>query len=141
MRRKLMHAALAVLLVGPAAYAHHPFDAEFDSTKPVTLTGTVKEFEWRNPHSGIHLDGRDGSGKSGEWLVELANVPDLTKAGWTAMSMKPGDKITVEGWRAKDGSMHVSAKQVTTAAGKVMSAASSLDAATQSSAAPVAPKR
>ena len=127
MRRKLMHAALAVLLVAPAAYAHHPFGAGFDSSKPVTLTGTVKEFEWRNPHSGIHLDGRDGAGKTGEWLVELGNVPDLTKAGWTAMSLKAGDKITVEGWMAKDGSMHVNAKQIKTAAGKTMSGASSIN--------------
>jgi hypothetical protein len=122
-----MHAALAALLVAPAAYAHHPFDAEFDSSKPVTLTGTVTTFEWRNPHSGIHLDGRDATGRSGEWLVELANVPDLTQAGWTAMSLKAGDRITVEGWMAKDGSMHVSAKQVTTPAGKTMSAASSFN--------------
>jgi hypothetical protein len=136
MRRRLMHAALAVLLAAPAAYAHHPFDAEFDSTKPVKLTGTVKEFEWRNPHSGIHLDGRDGAGKTGEWLVELANVADLTQAGWTAMSIKPGDKVTVEGWMAKDGSMHVNAKQVTTPAGKTMSAASSVNSTNPPSAAP-----
>jgi hypothetical protein len=128
MSRILVLSALTALLFAPSAFAHHPFAAEFDLNKPVTITGTVTVFEWMNPHSGIHVEGRDAKGVTGEWIIELGGSGDLTRSGWTKASLKPGDKITVEGWMARDGSKHVNAKQVKMPAGKTLMAASSHDA-------------
>jgi hypothetical protein len=61
-------------------------------------------------------------------MVELGGMADLTKGGWSRMSLKPGDMVTVEGWMARDGSKHVNARQVTTPAGATLMAASSLEA-------------
>src|SRR5688572_30598534 len=132
MSRMLVHTAMAVMLLAPAAFAHHPFGDEFDRNKPVTVTGTVTEFEWRNPHAGIHVEGKDASGNSGEWMVELGGMADLTKSGWSRTSLKPGDMVTIQGWMAKDGSKHVNARQVTTSAGAKLMAASSMDASASS---------
>ena len=99
-----------------------------DSNKPVTVTGSVTMFEWMNPHSGIHIDGRDAQGNAGEWVIELGGSQELTRSGWTKASLKAGDKITVEGWMARDGSKHVNAKQVKMSNGKTLMAASSYNA-------------
>jgi hypothetical protein len=53
MRKLALLTSLCVVLIVPGAFAHHPFAADFDSAKPVTVTGTVESFEWTNPHSSI----------------------------------------------------------------------------------------
>jgi len=96
--------ALAALisLLSPAAWAHHSF-AMFDAGKVVTLTGTVKEFQWTNPHVLLWIvrDPNDGQSATGDggvlWTIELSTSPGpLSRIGWNKHSLTPGDRITVE---------------------------------------------
>jgi hypothetical protein len=84
----------AAFLAGPAA-AHHSF-AMFDADRLVTLTGTVKEFEWTNPHSWLYLVVQGTDGKVAEWSLEMAGTGSNTRTGWKPDSVKPGDKVSVE---------------------------------------------
>jgi hypothetical protein len=97
---------------GLAVAAHHSFAAEFDFQKPVTLTGVVVLWEMINPHGWITLDVRGEDGKAVRWMVETSNPNGLMRLGWTKRSLKPGDEITVEGYKAKDGSNTANAATV-----------------------------
>lgn len=128
MRVPLLLSAIFVLFLASGASAHHPFAAEFDESKPVTLTGTVTKFEWKNPHAMVHIDGRDSAGQRGQWTIELGGMDELMKQGWTRDSIKLNDSVTIEGWRAKDGSRLANAKSVKSSGGAMLMAASSFDA-------------
>ena len=88
--------AIGALLAGVAlscggtAWAHHSF-AMFDQTKQVSIAGTVKDFEWTNPHAFIELEAPDGK----LWSVELNSPNNLVRQGWKRTALKPGDKVTV----------------------------------------------
>jgi len=110
---------LAVALVGVGlllafrpVVAHHAFAAEFDSDKPVTLTGTVTKVEWTNPHTWFYIDVKDQTGKVTNWGLEMGSPNGLMRNGWTRNSMKIGHEVTVEGSRARDGSNHANARAV-----------------------------
>ncbi len=85
--------AAAALAAGPSL-AHHSF-AMFDMTKDVSLEGTVKEFQWTNPHSWVQVVVQDPAGKDVEWSIELGGPSNLFHKGWTRNSIKPGDKIAM----------------------------------------------
>jgi hypothetical protein len=125
--RKLALLSLFVLLTCVSAFAHHPFDADYDRNKPVTLTGTVESFEWASPHASVVLDAKDATGQMAQWTVELGSAADLGRGGWMRTSLKHGDQITVQGWAAKDGTKRANAKSVKMAGGKTLMAASSFD--------------
>jgi hypothetical protein len=86
-------AAVAVTLALPAA-AHHSF-AMFDSAKETTLQGTVKEFQWTNPHAWVQLLVAGPDGKTTEWSIECASPNALKRQGWRGTSIKSGDRVTV----------------------------------------------
>src|SRR5215471_14694701 len=117
--------AIALGLAAIPALAHHSFAAEYDSAKPVTLTGTVTKVEWMNPHARFYLDVKDDAGKVTNWEFELGSPNGLMRAGWTRNSLKQGDMVTVSGSLAKDGSNLANARSVVLADGKRVFAASS----------------
>jgi hypothetical protein len=93
---------LLTLSLTPSARAHHS-SAMFDHDKEVTLPGTVKAFEWTNPHCWIQLIVRNPDGTDVEWGIELLSPRLLVRAGWKAGDVKAGDKITVVVHPKKDG--------------------------------------
>ncbi|MGD8339533.1 MAG: DUF6152 family protein [Gammaproteobacteria bacterium] len=125
---------LAVLAAGSTtASAHHSFPAQYDADKSVTLTGTVTDVQWTNPHIFIFIDVTDDeSGEVINWALELGGPNSLLRLGWKRDSLKPGDVITVDGSLARDGSNLANAETIIlTATGQRMLAGSSRDAATQ----------
>jgi len=109
---------LGVLLAARPGVAHHAFAAEFDSDKPVKLTGAVTRLDWTNPHAWIYVDIKDETGKVANWGFELASPNGLMRNGWTRFSLKPGDVVTIEGSRAKNGSTNANAQSVVTSTGQ-----------------------
>lgn len=102
-----------------SAVAHHSFGAEFDGTKPVTLTGVVTKIEWTNPHSHFYIDVRDAKGRVSNWSFQGYTVNALYRTGWKRdVSMKVGDTVTVFGWLARDGTKAAHAREVTLANGR-----------------------
>ena len=92
----------AGLLVAPPALSHHSF-AMFDSKQEVMLSGTVKEFQWTNPHSWLQVEvQRDGS--SVEYSIELGSPNSMSRKGWRRTTFKPGDKVTLAMNPMRDGS-------------------------------------
>jgi len=115
-----------ILLLAAATFlAHHSLAADFDTTKPVTLTGSVTKIEWMNPHVHVYIDVNAGRGTPARWSVEMGSPNGLMQRGWTRKSMKIGDVITVDGSRAKDGSNIANARSIVLPTGVRLSAASS----------------
>jgi hypothetical protein len=121
----LATAALGLLLAAVPVMAHHSFAAEFDSNKPIKLTGSVTKIEWMNPHAYFYIDVKDEKGQTTNWGLEMGSPNGLMRQGWTRNSMKVGDVVTVEGSAAKDGSNIGNARSVTLSGGQRLFAASS----------------
>jgi len=97
---------VAVVLTSAAAFAHHPVPGKFDEKKPVTLTGIVTMVDWRNPHVHIFMNVASG-GETVNWAVELESPIELARNGWASDAVQPGDRITVQGIAARNGSRQV----------------------------------
>jgi len=107
-------AALTTILL-----AHHSFGAEYDATKPVTITGVITKIEWTNPHSYFFLDVKDAKGNVANWKLEGYPPSVLSRTGWKKdVTMKIGDTVTVFGWHARDGTNWAHSREVTFADGK-----------------------
>ena len=115
MRNKLVLfiAAAGLLLAAAPIWAHHAFAAEFDSKKPIKFTGTVVKVDFINPHSWIHMDVKDESGKVTRWMIEGGSPNTLFRRGITKDSLPEGTQITVDGYQAKDGSNKANGRDVT----------------------------
>ena len=113
-------AALAVAVLAPPALAHHS-GSMFDPTKTVTLEGTVKEFQYTNPHSWLEIVVVGADGKPVEWGFESEGPSTLLRAGIKAKSFLPGEKVTVSCHPMKDGRTAGSLLSVTKADGTVLS--------------------
>ena len=101
----VMTAALCSALQALPSHAHHS-GVLWDSTRTVTLTGTVREFQWTNPHCWIQLlvaDGADASGTAVEWSVEMAAPGQVLRGGWKPGTLMPGQRIRVTIHPARDG--------------------------------------
>lgn len=93
---------LALAALAAPASAHHSYSM-FDIDKTVTVEGTVKQFDWTNPHTWIQLVTLDKNGKQVDYPVELGSVTILAKLGWNPRTLQPGDKVTVEVHPLKSG--------------------------------------
>lgn len=90
--------------VSSSVRAHHSFAAEFDGNQPVTLKGTIVKMDWVNPHTWIHLDVKNPDGTVTRWMIEGGTPNTLVRRGFNKKSVPAGTEITIEGYRAKNGS-------------------------------------
>ena len=97
----LLAAAMALGMVSPAL-SHHSH-AMFDHTKQVSVSGTVTEFVYRNPHAFLYVDVKGDNGETMNYWVELSNLTNMIRRGVGQTTFKPGDKVTVNLHPLKDG--------------------------------------
>jgi len=113
--------------------AHHSFAAEYDSTKTVTVKGTINKLAWVNPHAYVYVDVKDAGGKVTTWAFESLSPNALSRQGWNRNSLTKGEEVTVEGYMAKDGkpladgSIHANSRGITRADGRKVFVGSSAD--------------
>jgi hypothetical protein len=108
-KRLRVFATVWLALAPAAAAAHHSFAAQYDANKQVTLQGVITKVEWMNPHVYFYLDVPDEKGRVATWAVEGGAPNVLYREGWKPTSLKTGDRVTILGSRAKDGSNLVNA--------------------------------
>jgi hypothetical protein len=106
MAHKLGNVAFLVgfLAFSVPLFAHHGA-ASFDTSKTVTVTGTVTEYIWSNPHVLVKLDAKDDSGNVSHWVVEAWNPVTQSSRGWTKNTFKPGDEVIVDVAQAKNNQL------------------------------------
>jgi hypothetical protein len=108
---RILVAAMAMTGV-TSAYAHHPIQAKFDPGQEQHLQGIVTKVDWRSPHVHLFVNVKKGN-QVLNWAVELENPYLLLNSGWDENTVHPGDSLTIDGMRARDGSRQVWGEQVT----------------------------
>ena len=94
--------ALALAAMACPVMAHHG-SASFDADKKLVLKGTVTEWFWANPHCFLKFDVKDANGQVAHWIAETSNPSDMSNAGWSKQTFKPGDEVTVTVQPVKNG--------------------------------------
>ena len=112
-KRAFLVAAM-VLSVAVPVLAHHSLDAEYDRDRQITLTGTVTKVNWSNPHVhfSIHVIKEAGTAT---WEVEMGSPNAQILGGWKIDTFKPGDRVVISGYPARDGSNLAFARRVSKA--------------------------
>jgi hypothetical protein len=127
MKSALAFCTLATFAGILPALAHHSFAAEYDQKQPVSFAGIVTKLDWMNPHVYFYVDATDKDGNVAHWACEAGNPNALARRGWKKDSLKQGDRVTVQGYRAKDGTFTMNARSIVLADGSKVFAASSED--------------
>src|SRR5213078_4822566 len=109
---------VGLLLGSVSAFAYHPEAAEFDTSKPIKITGTVRKVELMNPHIWFYVDVKDESGKVTTWGFSGLPPGMAVRKGFTKDTLKIGETVAVQGFRAKDGSNNASGFVLTFADGR-----------------------
>jgi hypothetical protein len=109
---------LAAALVMPVSLQGHHGWAEFDSGQEITLTGSVTDFHFVNPHCVVEFDAKDSKGQMRRWQGEFSSPGPMTRKGWTAASLQPGDTFTVVGNPAKNGAAAIHVLKIRLANGQ-----------------------
>ena len=117
-------AALVGLSVASAA-AHHSFSAEYDSNKPLKLTGKVIEMRWSNPHAWIYINVTGKDGKVVKWAWETGGANALYRRGWRKEDLVAGTDLVIDGYQARNGSTTANATSITFKDGRRLFAGSS----------------
>jgi uncharacterized protein DUF6152 len=108
---KVLRAWLLVIpmlaLVVARASSHHAFSPVYDAKRVITVSGVVTQFKFVNPHAMMFMDVKDESGKVLPWVVEFAGRLNLSEVGWTAESIKAGERVTVTGNPTHTGSQRM----------------------------------
>ena len=110
--------ALLVVVLSPTAALPHHSNVAYEVTKVITITGVVKNFEWVNPHTWLHISVKNPNGTMENWAIEAGTPNVLFRRGFTKESLLPGTEIVVDGYRAKDGSRRANGRDLTFADGK-----------------------
>jgi len=117
--------SLILAATGVSLSAHHSFAAEFDATKPVLFKGTVTKMDWLNPHVWIHMTVTRPNGTTEAWMVEGGAPTVLFRRGFTKTALLPGTQVVVDGYRAKDGTNKMNAREITLPDGRKLFAGAS----------------
>ena len=120
--RNALLAATLLTIVAPEAAAHHSFAVFFDETKSVSVSGSVTEFRFTNPHAVIEITRKTPQGQTETWRAETNAVTLLRRRGWTAESLKVGEIVTIDGWPSRDGSRYLRVRRVVRSDGTVLGA-------------------
>lgn len=113
------YAVMGVLAGAGAARAHHS-DALYDQEQLVTVTGTVAQFEFQNPHDLIYLDVKDQQGRFQQWIVYGSAPAALSKVGWHRGTIQPGEQLTITGFQRNDGRKGLLHLKIVRANGEVL---------------------
>jgi hypothetical protein len=105
--------------------AHHSFSAEYDSNKPIKLTGTVIEMRWSNPHAWIYINVTGKDGKVVKWAWETGGANALYRRGWRKEDLASGTELVIDGYQARNGSTTANATSITFKDGRRLFAGSS----------------
>jgi len=123
MRLLPMMLAGGLAVLASAAGAHHSFAVYFDSSKDVTITGTVTGFRFTNPHGTIALDVTDARGRVTRWRAETNAPVVLQRRGWSRDTIKPGQLVTIDGWPSRDGKPYMRMRRAVDANGRLIGTA------------------
>ena len=116
----LSAAGFTLFLTSLPALAHHSFAAEFDTAKPVTMTGVVTKVEWQNPHIWFYLDVKGEDGKVTNYAFSGGAPGQLMRRGIMKSAIQVGSAVTVDGFKAKDGSNNAFGSKVTYPDGRMV---------------------
>jgi Family of unknown function (DUF6152) len=111
---------LSLGVLSPASLSAHHGAAAFDTGKKLTLSGTVTEWIWANPHCFLKFDVKGESGELVHWVAETSNPADMTNVGWSKQVLKSGDQVTVTVEPVKNGRPAARVLQVMLPSGKTL---------------------
>lgn len=124
---KLLHLAARLIVLGAgsslafsAAYAHHSVAAGFDMNDSTTVTGTITEMEWINPHARMFVEVSGPDGEIQTWTAWFTSANNLFRRGWRADDLPVGEMVTVSGFPARDGGYEVYGGETTLPDGRVL---------------------
>jgi len=126
--RFALAAAVASLLASAVpALAHHSLTAEFDTDRTVSLTGTITEMKWTNPHAWLYINVKDEKGQIQNWAIEFATPNQLYRRGWTREDLPAGAVVTVNGYPSRDKALRISSLEVKLPDGRTLFAGTPTD--------------